>query len=431
MWKCPVCEKENETLLCGCGFDGSMDYEAWPTFGQLGAVSIEARAAKRTLHQKREESLLKCPGCGGSTFVYQMEQAAFQCLRCGRELAWEEIPRVPAGKTDAKPIASRAEYLEALEQRFLEKGKQMLSQKEIEDFLEVYDLRNRLGVRAAHVEKDLREIAEKYVPSQKQVNSYLGYQAALEELFLAKGKRKLSRAEIQAFLNAHDLPRRFGISVYDVEQDLTKIGKKHAVVIDNTPVKQVSNYPAYLEALEKLYLKNGKHALSRAEIQTFLNTYELPRRFGISVYDVEQDLRKIAEKYVPYKEQINSYMGYLAALEELFLKNGKQKLSTNQIFDFLEDHDLRARFGITVTDVEKDLRKIEEKHGAYPKQVNSYSGYPGYQAGLEKLFLENGKRPLSRTQISDFLDTYNLRARFGITVTDVEKDLQKITEKYS
>ena len=86
MWKCPVCEKENETLLCACGFDGSMDYEAWPTFGQLGEATLDSRAAKRVRLRRREEDLLKCAGCGGSTFAFHMGKRTLQCARCGCEL---------------------------------------------------------------------------------------------------------------------------------------------------------------------------------------------------------------------------------------------------------------------------------------------------------------------------------------------------------
>ena len=45
MWKCPVCDQENNaaTACPTCGFDGSCDYEHYPTaFAVTGAKSTRA-----------------------------------------------------------------------------------------------------------------------------------------------------------------------------------------------------------------------------------------------------------------------------------------------------------------------------------------------------------------------------------------------------
>ena len=47
MWKCPVCETEygDVTVCPKCGFDGSCDYEHYPTpFAVAGAKSKIGRA---------------------------------------------------------------------------------------------------------------------------------------------------------------------------------------------------------------------------------------------------------------------------------------------------------------------------------------------------------------------------------------------------
>ncbi len=44
MVKCPVCERENETLICvQCGFDRSLDYEHYPTLCTASGVTVSAR----------------------------------------------------------------------------------------------------------------------------------------------------------------------------------------------------------------------------------------------------------------------------------------------------------------------------------------------------------------------------------------------------
>ena len=57
--KCPVCDKENQTMVCPqCGFDGSMDYEKYPTLGPVGkAPSVSA--LRREWAQKHPEPVEK------------------------------------------------------------------------------------------------------------------------------------------------------------------------------------------------------------------------------------------------------------------------------------------------------------------------------------------------------------------------------------
>ena len=58
MWKCPVCDQENNaaTVCPTCGFDGSCDYEHYPTaFAVTGAKST--RALRREWEQKQGPGL--------------------------------------------------------------------------------------------------------------------------------------------------------------------------------------------------------------------------------------------------------------------------------------------------------------------------------------------------------------------------------------
>lgn len=57
MWKCPVCEKENSMLLCeNCGFDGSCDYEHYPTLGSVPWQS-RSRAGHRNALDKQKNGI--------------------------------------------------------------------------------------------------------------------------------------------------------------------------------------------------------------------------------------------------------------------------------------------------------------------------------------------------------------------------------------
>ena len=65
--------------------------------------------------------------------------------------------------------------------------------------------------------------------------------------------------------------------MYDVEQDIRKIMEK------NGNRKSINTYQDYMDALETVYRDSGKYILNRSEIQDFLNKYDLPKRFGISI----------------------------------------------------------------------------------------------------------------------------------------------------
>lgn len=56
MWKCPVCDRENEQPRCEhCGFDGSCDYEKYPTLGILSGTVASAAGRRAALEEPGTE----------------------------------------------------------------------------------------------------------------------------------------------------------------------------------------------------------------------------------------------------------------------------------------------------------------------------------------------------------------------------------------
>lgn len=57
MWKCPVCDKENNaaTVCPRCGFDGSCDYEEYPTVFAV-ATATPTRTLRRQWQEKQNPS---------------------------------------------------------------------------------------------------------------------------------------------------------------------------------------------------------------------------------------------------------------------------------------------------------------------------------------------------------------------------------------
>lgn len=57
MRRCPVCEEENNTLLClHCGFDGSCDYESYPTLGTVPWQSRSRAGYHKALEKQETDS---------------------------------------------------------------------------------------------------------------------------------------------------------------------------------------------------------------------------------------------------------------------------------------------------------------------------------------------------------------------------------------
>ncbi len=235
----------------------------------------------------------------------------------------------PAIKTASqKPpakVKSFDQYMRLLEDFFIQNGKTKLSYQQIKSFISSHNLDVDWKITYADVEKDLEKLYAKYTPPKPisasqptrkmdtSISNYEDYMRALEQRYLDNGKRMLNRTQISDFLSMHQLDRRFKIQISEVEKDLAAIYSKHAPVKDTpkptvsprTQPKGISTYKEYMDALERLYLDNGKRMLSTRQIADFLSSNSLDRKFGIQISEVEIDLNTIAEKYKHYQGLTN------------------------------------------------------------------------------------------------------------------------------
>lgn len=152
-------------------------------------------------------------------------------------------------------------------------------------------------------------------------------------------------------------------------------------VAQPTSTNRIDTFAKYQKALEDYYILQGKKPLTYFQIQQFISTNALGS-WGITISDVQKDLKDIYAKYTPTSsggaaprtagapvqlvfspnKRITTYKGYMDELEQLYIQNGKQKLSTEQIVSFLRAYGLQRNFGIKVSEVEKDLRDIARKY---------------------------------------------------------------------
>lgn len=111
MYQCPVCGRASSTLLCSnCGFDGSCNYEAYPSLKALSAQIPSIRARKADLAE-REKDLLRCPACG-STSLSVDRSLQCTCGSCRHRFSLQP----PAKKTERAGKAEAAEKKEPLKQ---------------------------------------------------------------------------------------------------------------------------------------------------------------------------------------------------------------------------------------------------------------------------------------------------------------------------
>ena len=110
----------------------------------------------------------------------------------------------------------------------------------------------------------------------------------------------------------------------------------------------------------------GPEACAEPVLQ-ILRENQLDKRFNIRSGEIRKDLETIYAKYKPQNapKQVSNYEDYIRELEALYVKNGKQSLSPAQIRDFILTNNLGNKFGITIPDVQKDLKTIEEKYKQY------------------------------------------------------------------
>ena len=260
MYHCPICEKENTSLQCSCGFDASRDYEGYPTL-----VPLEVGHPSRAAAGKKLKDLHRCKGCGGLLFYLNPVKGVCVCAKCGQEVPVgapkpkaAPVPAAPA-KPAAEKVITYDAYMRALEQKFLDNGRKPLSQAQIDGFLRENQLDKRFNIRSGEIRKDLETIYAKYKPQNapKQVSNYDDYIRELDGLYVKNGKQPLSPAQIRDFILTNNLGNKFGITIPDVQKDLKTIEEKYrqygnlATVLKQKSGKDTASLSNLLSQLEK------------------------------------------------------------------------------------------------------------------------------------------------------------------------------------
>lgn len=211
--------------------------------------------------------------------------------------------------------------------------------------------------------------------SQAVIKTYPEYMSALEKLYINKGKVILTDIEIQNFISVNKLDTAFGITKAEVMIDLQTIDKKwHPPVPKPQPKPQqtrtytppkpkakLTSYKQYMDALENLYVQNGK-VLTDAQLTKFITDNAIDTGFGVKLSEVKMDLQDIEKKLnVAKPSPITSYENYERELSTFFSQNGDKSFLDLYIKKFILVHGMDTKNPTLMSDIRIDLVFLQSR----------------------------------------------------------------------
>lgn len=268
-----------------------------------------------------------------------------------------------------------------------------VSEKTLRDFITREHLDVNYGITIQEVREDLTTIHNKSlsrkaiippfrpVPNstkktvdpfnQAILKTYEEYMAALEKLYINKGKVVLNDTEIQNFISINKIDAVFGVTKADVKKDLQTIDRKwHPPVIKPQPNKayaapkpkaKLTTYKQYMDALESLYVQNGK-SLSDTQLAKFITDNAIDVGFGVRLSEVKKDLQDIEKKLNSQAVSlITSFENYERELSAFIVQNGDKSFLDLYIKKFILAHGMGDSNPNLMSDIRMDLVFAQSK----------------------------------------------------------------------
>lgn len=141
--------------------------------------------------------------------------------------------------------------------------------------------------------------------SQAVIKTYPEYMAALEKLYINKGKVVLNDTEIQNFISSNKIDTAFGVTQADVKKDLQTIDQKWHPPVSNrkpqpsrtysTPEQKakptpISSYEDYERALSAFVVQNGDKSFLDLYIKKFISAHGMDTTNPDLMSDIRMDL---------------------------------------------------------------------------------------------------------------------------------------------
>lgn len=201
-------------------------------------------------------------------------------------------------------IRTYSEYMSALERLYIKKGKVVLSDAEIQDFIDTNKLGVVFGITKNDVRLDLQSIDKKWNPTsyypknKNQLNSsgnlpkakaklttFKQYINALETIWI-QNKKNLTEEQIARFIKDNAIDVVFGVTIADVKRDLQDIEKRY----NHSEQKPVLGYNDYKEALSNFLIQNGDKAFLDIYIKKFISVHRMDSNSSDLMADIRMDL---------------------------------------------------------------------------------------------------------------------------------------------
>ena len=194
---------------------------------------------------------------------------------------------------DNKPISTYYQYMKALTDYISSNGNEMLSEDQIQRFINNYDLLNRFKITTKEVRLDAEKIIE-----QLSALDHPEYIIALRSELLPKAKNGLADYEIERFIKTHGYRQKYKIEVDDVRVHLANLVKGTWIPLTAAHSVAFQTNQAYRCALQSRVQNNDKKIpLGEASIKLLLKRGGFDQTCGLDVETVKQDMYALPNKY--------------------------------------------------------------------------------------------------------------------------------------
>ena len=193
------------------------------------------------------------------------------------------------------------EYKRALTDYIVQNGNVMLSEWQMQRFIDHNDLHSRFGITTTEVAKDVATILNQRpkITGHKQPPIYdlPEYKAALTKELLPIAQTGLSDHEITQFIKSKSFLKQYNIEIEDVRIHLERLVNGTWMPLIATPSKQFQTNRAYQNALRLRIQANSKEPLSDTSIKVLIKRGGFDKSCGLDVETVRQDMYSLPNKY--------------------------------------------------------------------------------------------------------------------------------------
>ena len=194
-------------------------------------------------------------------------------------------------------ITTYFQYMNALTTLIENNGNAMLTDFQMQQFIDKHNLYNRYKITVFEVYKDANEIVRKIEARRASAFSCSEFQTLVKRELLPKAKVGLSDFEIEEFLKLHNYKLKHGISIDDVRITIANMVNGRWCPIKNVPSYQYKTNLTYQTALKKKVSESAKKPLSETNIKLLIRRGGFDKTCGLDVETVRNDMFAVPNKY--------------------------------------------------------------------------------------------------------------------------------------